>query len=148
MFLQARGRQKAFAYIIDTEKGEFYKDISRHEDKLTCQNAYFQHYSKSLPELLLKPDDLVEGQVLGHCFIHPTAEIHPTAMLGPNVSIGAYVKIHEGVRIVNSIVLEDAEVQGHSVIINSMVGWNSKVGPWCRVEGTLFSDERSKFLQG
>jgi len=29
-----------------------------------------------------------------------------------------------------------------------MVGWNSKVGPWCRIEGTLFSDERSKFLQG
>jgi len=30
--------------------------------------------------------------------------------LGPNVSIGAYVKVHEGVRIVNSIILEDAEI--------------------------------------
>ena len=29
-----------------------------------------------------------------------------------------------------------------------MIGWNSKIGPWCRIEGTLFNDERSKFLQG
>ena len=97
--------------------------------------------------------------MLGQCFIHPTADIHPTALvssslhfnlfqIGPNVSIGAYAKIHEGVRILNSIILEDAEIQAHSVIINSMVGWNAKVGPWCRIEGTLFSDERSKFLQG
>jgi hypothetical protein len=29
-----------------------------------------------------------------------------------------------------------------------MIGWNSKIGPWCRIEGTLFNDERAKFLQG
>lgn len=32
--------------------------------------------------------------------------------------------------------------------MNSLVGWNSKVGPWCRIEGTLFSDERIKYLYG
>jgi mannose-1-phosphate guanylyltransferase len=45
-------------------------------------------------------------------------------------------------------VLEDAEIQQHSYIINSMIGWNSKIGPWCRIEGTLFSDERSKLFYG
>ena len=64
------------------------------------------------------------------------------------MSIGAYARIHEGCRIINSIVLEDAEIQAHSVVINSMVGWNAKVGPWCRIEGTLFSDERSKYIHG
>jgi mannose-1-phosphate guanylyltransferase len=64
--------------------------------------------------------------------------------LGPNVSVGAYVKIHEGVRVVNSIVLEDAEIQAHSVVINSLVGWNAKVGPWCRIEGSLPEEGRTR----
>jgi hypothetical protein len=67
--------------VIEPKKGEFFKEILRHEDKLTCQNIYFSHYSKLYPELLLKTDDLMEGQVLGHCFIHPTADIHPTAVV-------------------------------------------------------------------
>lgn len=29
-----------------------------------------------------------------------------------------------------------------------MIGWNCKIGPWCRIEGTLFSDERSKYFHG
>ena len=31
-----------------------------------------------------------------------------------------------------------------------MIGWNSKIGPWCRIEGTLFNDEqrRAKYMQG
>ena len=97
---------------------------------------------------MLKTDDINEEQIIGHVFIHPTADIHPTAILGPNVSVGAYAKIHEGCRIVNAIVLEDAEIQAHTMILNSMVGWNAKIGPWCRIEGTLFSDERSKALYG
>lgn len=28
------------------------------------------------------------------------------------------------------------------------MGWNSKIGPWCRIEGTLYSDERSKQFYG
>ena len=34
------------------------------------------------------------------------------------------------------------------MIINSLVGWNTKIGPWCRIEGTLYSDDRSKYLYG
>lgn len=59
---------------------------------------------------MLEPDDLLPEQKIGHVFIHPTADIDPTAIIGPNVSIGAYAKIHEGCRIINSIVLEDAEI--------------------------------------
>ncbi len=44
--------------------------------------------------------------------------------------------------------MEDSEVQSHTIVINSMVGWNVKVGPWCRIEGTLFTDERRKLLYG
>jgi hypothetical protein len=41
MFLMARGKQKAFAFVIDPKKGQFFREILRHEDKLTCQNIYF-----------------------------------------------------------------------------------------------------------
>ena len=69
--------------------------------------------------------------------IHPTAEVHHTAILGPNVSIGAKAKIRAGCRVLNSIILEDAEIQQNSYISCSLVGWNSKVGPWCRLEGSM-----------
>jgi len=36
MLMCSRGPQKVFAYVIDPKKGEFFKEITRHEDKLTC----------------------------------------------------------------------------------------------------------------
>ena len=44
--------------------------------------------------------------------------------------------------------MEDAEVQANSVIMNSLVGWNVKIGPWCRIEGTLYKDEKNKVKSG
>lgn len=58
MILCARGPQKVFTFIIDPMKGHFFKEISRHEDKLTCQNIYFQHYAANCPQLLKRPDEL------------------------------------------------------------------------------------------
>ena len=78
--------------------------------------------------------------------IHPTAEVHHTAILGPNVSVGAKAKIRAGCRIQNSIILEDAEIQQNSYISCSLVGWNSKIGPWCRLEGSMvrrFTEQQS-----
>lgn len=56
--------------------------------------------------------------------------------MGPNVSIGANVKIGAGVRIRETIVLENATIQAHSIVLYSIVGKDSKVGEWARVEGT------------
>ena len=75
----SRGPQKAFTYVLDAK--HFFREITRHEDKLTCQNAYFKHYAEMCPELLKKPDDLAEEQVIGQCFVHPTADIHPSAVV-------------------------------------------------------------------
>ncbi len=51
-------KKKAFVYELDWEK-DFVKIIQRHEDKLLCQSMYFAHYSKTQPELLHLPDDLI-----------------------------------------------------------------------------------------
>lgn len=69
-------------------------------------------------------------------FIHPTAEVDRTAVLGPNVSIGPKAIIGAGARIKESIILEGAEVKHDACVLYSIVGWDSRVGAWARVEGT------------
>ena len=56
--------------------------------------------------------------------------------LGPNVSIGFGVTIGAGVRVRESIILGNSVVQNHSCILYSIIGWNSTIGPWVRIEGT------------
>jgi len=75
-------------------------------------------------------------QIIGDVFIHPTAQIHPTCVIGPNVSIGKNVVIGPGVRIRESIILGDSVIQDHSILMYTIVGWNSFIGRWTRVEGT------------
>ncbi|CAK7222816.1 hypothetical protein SBRCBS47491_004991 [Sporothrix bragantina] len=69
-------------------------------------------------------------------FIHPTAHVDPTAKLGPNVSIGPRATVGAGARIKESIVLEDAEIKHDACVLYSIIGWNSRVGAWSRVEGS------------
>lgn len=45
--------------------------------------------------------------------------------------------IEAGVRIKESIVLANAHIQAHTIILNSIIGKDSHVGEWARVEGTL-----------
>nr|CAD7414131.1 unnamed protein product [Timema poppensis] len=56
--------------------------------------------------------------------------------LGPNVSVGPGCVIGAGVRIRESIVLAGANISDHSLVLHSIVGRDSRVGQWTRVEGT------------
>ncbi|KAF8453537.1 GCD1 protein [Terfezia claveryi] len=76
------------------------------------------------------------ANIVAPVFIHPTARVDPTAKLGPNVSIGPRAVIAAGARVKDSIVLEDAEIKHDACVLWSIVGWNSKVGAWARVEGS------------
>ena len=74
--------------------------------------------------------------IIGDVYIHPSATVHSTAVLGPNVSIGPNAVIALGVRIRESIILANAHVQSHSIVLHSIVGKGSYVGEWARIEGT------------
>ncbi|XP_074451422.1 mannose-1-phosphate guanylyltransferase regulatory subunit alpha isoform X3 [Larus michahellis] len=74
--------------------------------------------------------------VAGNVYIHPTASIDSTAVLGPNVSIGEGVTVGAGVRVRESIVLHGASLHDHTCVLNTIVGWDSTIGRWARVEGT------------
>jgi len=91
-------------------------------------------YHRTHPERLA-----VDGQpakIIDDVYIHKTARIHPTAVIGPNVSIGKNAVVGAGVRIKESIILPGVTLQDHCCILHSIVGWNSTVGTWARVEGT------------
>ena len=74
-------------------------------------------------------------KIIGDVFIHPSANVHPTSVLGPNVSIGRNVTVSAGVRVRESIILGNTVLQEHCCILYSIIGWNSFIGCWARIEG-------------
>ncbi|XP_043496910.1 mannose-1-phosphate guanyltransferase alpha-A [Polistes fuscatus] len=97
---------------------------------------YLSLYKTKNPGYLTSPS-ANKCNIIGDVYIHPTATVHPSALLGPNVSIGMNTVIEAGVRIKESIILADAQIQAHTIILNSIIGKGSRVGEWARVEGTL-----------
>lgn len=98
---------------------------------------YFNHYKRNQSTLHKLPEIIRKEQIMGNVFIHQDADVHHSAIIGPNVTIGSKAKIHAGCRIANSIILEGVEIQAHTICLFSLVGWNSKIGPWCRLEGSM-----------
>lgn len=68
----------------------------------------------------------------------------PLLQLGPNVAIGPGVTIGPGVRIRESIVLEQAQIKDHTLILHSIVGRGCTIGAWTRVEGTPSDPDPNK----
>lgn len=82
--------------------------------------------------------------IIDNVFIHASAQINETAVIGPNVSIGKNVIIGPGVRIRESIILDDCVIEDHSLIIHTIIGRNTKVGKWTRIEGTSVDPDPNK----
>jgi len=114
------------------ETKDFWRQIKTAGSAVPANALYLQKAFQSQSEELAKPS----ANILPPVFIHPTAEVDPSAKLGPNVSIGPRVVIGPGVRVKESIVLEDAEIKHDACVLYSIIGWNSRVGAWARVEGT------------
>lgn len=82
--------------------------------------------------------------IFDNVFIHPTAQISESAVLGPNVSIEKGVVISSGVRIRESIILDNSIIDEHTLVIHSIIGRNSKIGKWSRIEGTAVDPDPNK----
>lgn len=76
------------------------------------------------------------SKIIAPVYIHPSARVDPSAVLGPNVSIDANCVIEAGARIKESVILPGVRVKENACIIDAIVGWNSSVGTWSRVEGS------------
>lgn len=119
----------------------FWMDVGQPKDYIAGTCLYLSWLTSQHSPLLSDPSQnkFVYG---GNVLVDPTAEIDPTAVLGPNVVVGPGVKIGKGVRLQRCVVLSNATVRDHSWIANSIVGWNSTVGRWTRVENiTVLGDD-------
>lgn len=117
-------------FVLETK--DFWRQIKTAGSAVPANALYLQKAFQSQSEELAAPS----ANILPPVFIHPTADVDPTAKLGPNVSIGPRAVIGAGARVKESIVLEDAEIKHDACVLYSIIGWNSRVGAWARVEGT------------
>ena len=109
--------------------------INHSRELFRAQAFYMQQYAFNAKKLVQLSSNVLPGQVIQPCSIHPSAEIHPYAKIGPNVTIGAEVRVGEGARIANSIILEDAMIHSHAVVMHAIIGWTTVIGSWARIEG-------------
>eukprot|EP01015_Nassula_variabilis_P025354 TRINITY_DN4947_c0_g1_i10.p1 TRINITY_DN4947_c0_g1~~TRINITY_DN4947_c0_g1_i10.p1 ORF type:complete len:256 (+),score=34.60 TRINITY_DN4947_c0_g1_i10:29-769(+) len=109
---------------------DFWMDIGQPKDFLTGQTLYLQHMREKDPSKLATGDNII-----GNVLIDPSAQVHKDALIGPDVTIGPGVVIEEGVRIKHACVLKEATIKANTWICDSIIGWQSKIGRWVRIEG-------------
>ncbi|CAO3626907.1 unnamed protein product [Cunninghamella blakesleeana] len=107
---------------------------------------YLEQQAKENPDRLAKKNP--NGpEILGAVYIHPSAQIDPSAKIGPNVSIGPRVHVGKGVRIKDAIILDNVQIGSASCVLHSVIGWNSKIGSWARVEGSSIADHNIAMME-
>lgn len=118
------------------ELNGYWMDIGQPKDFITGTCLHLNALKKKSPEILYHGPGH-RGNVL----VHPTAKIHEDVQLGPNVVIGANVILEKGCSLSRCIVMKGSRVQSHSWVHNSIIGWNSTVGKWVRMEGVCVLGE-------
>jgi mannose-1-phosphate guanylyltransferase len=117
-------------FVLETK--DFWRQIKTAGSAVPANALYLQKAFQQQSEEIAKPS----ANILPPVFIHPTATVDPTAKLGPNVSVGPKAVIGAGARVKDAIVLEEAEIKHDACVLYAIIGWNSRVGAWARVEGT------------
>ncbi|CEG46547.1 mannose-1-phosphate guanylyltransferase [Plasmopara halstedii] len=117
------------------ELGDFWCQIKTPGMAITCSELYMQRFRFTNPSALSTTGGKLSPIIEGNVVVDSSANVHPTAKLGPNVTIAAGVTIGPGVRIAHSIILEGVTIKDHACVLFSIIGWNSIIGQWARVEG-------------
>lgn len=117
----------------------FWMDVGQPQDFITGTKLILESYRTKNSSVLASGPNIV-GSVL----IDPTAKIAASAVIGPNVTIGPECVVEEGARLKNVVMLKNSSVGAHSWVDNTIIGWDSKVGKWVRVEGLTVLGEDVK----
>jgi mannose-1-phosphate guanylyltransferase len=140
-----------FTWTCDPAR-DFWMQVKTGSSTISANRAYLQHFVQVSPERLTLSSDETKKEskatIISPVFIHPSAIIHPTAKIGPHVSIGPRCVIGRGVRVRESIILDNCEIKNDSCILNSVLGWDSKIGSWVRIEGAPFTDPSAITMKG
>lgn len=118
----------------------FWMDVGQPKDFLTGTCLYLTSLAKRNSKLLApNSEPYVYG---GNVMVDPSAKIGKNCRIGPNVVVGPNVVIGDGVRLQRCVLLENSKVKDHAWIKSTIVGWNSSVGKWARLENvTVLGDD-------
>lgn len=118
----------------------FWMDVGQPKDFLTGTCLYLSSLAKKNPKLLTPASEpYVHG---GNVLIDPSVKIGKNCRIGPNVTIGPNVVVGDGVRLQRCVILENSKIKDHAWIKSTIVGWNSTVGRWSRLENvTVLGDD-------
>jgi mannose-1-phosphate guanylyltransferase len=110
----------------------FWMDVGQPKDFLSGTCLYLSSLTKKGSKLLANTSEpYIHG---GNVMIDPSATIGKNCKIGPNVTIGPNVVIGDGVRLQRCVLLAGSKVKEHAWIKSTIVGWNSTVGRWARME--------------
>ncbi|KAJ1799186.1 mannose-1-phosphate guanyltransferase [Coemansia sp. RSA 2399] len=118
----------------------YWMDVGQPKDFLTGTCLYLSSLAKRSPEMLVPASEAyVHG---GNVLVHPTASIGKGCKIGPNVTIGPNAVVGNGVCLQRCVLMEGTQVKDYAWVKNSIVGWNSSVGRWSRLDGvTVLGDD-------
>ena len=118
----------------------FWMDVGQPKDFLTGTCLYLSSLTKKgSKELTPLTTPFVH---VGNVLIDPSAKIGKNCKIGPNVTIGPNVVVGDGVRLQRCVLLSGSKVKDHAWVKSSIVGWNSIVGRWARLENvTVLGDD-------
>ena len=110
----------------------FWMDVGQPKDFLTGTCLYLSSLTKKGSKLLTPSTvPFVHG---GNVLIDPSAKIGKNCRIGPNVTIGPDVVVGDGVRLQRCVLMAGSKVKDHAWVKSTIVGWNSVVGKWARLE--------------
>lgn len=118
----------------------FWMDVGQPKDFLSGTCLYLSSLTKKgSKKLAPSSEPFVYG---GNVLVDPSAKIGKNCRIGPNVVIGPNAVIGDGVRIQRSVLLKNTKVKDHAWVKSTIVGWNSTVGKWARLENvTVLGDD-------
>ncbi|KAI9741216.1 MAG: mannose-1-phosphate guanyltransferase [Cirrosporium novae-zelandiae] len=110
----------------------FWMDVGQPKDFLSGTCLYLSSLTrKGSKKLSPSSEPFVHG---GNVLVDPSAKIGKNCRIGPNVTIGPNVVVGDGVRLQRCVLLAGSKVKDHAWIKSTIVGWNSTVGKWARLE--------------
>ena len=110
----------------------FWMDVGQPKDFLSGTCLYLSSLAKKGSKKLVAPGTpYVYG---GNVMVDPTAKIGKNCRIGPNVTIGPNVVVGDGVRLQRCVLLANSKVKDHAWVKSTIVGWNSTIGKWARLE--------------
>ncbi|KAL8999962.1 MAG: hypothetical protein Q9188_005785 [Gyalolechia gomerana] len=110
----------------------FWMDVGQPKDFLSGTCLYLSSLTKKNSKTLTPPSSpFVYG---GNVLVDPSVKIGKNCRIGPNVTIGPNVIVGDGVRLQRTVLLAGSKVKDHAWVKSTIVGWNSVIGRWARLE--------------